>query len=191
MKIIGLTGGIGSGKTTVAKIFSNYGVPVYNSDIEAKILTNNSQSIKKALTSLLGKEIFKEGILDKKLLARLIFNDSVLLEKVNAIIHPEVANHFKKWAAIQTSPYILKEAAILFESGSYKHCDKVILVSAPMEERMRRVMDRDHISREEVEARMKNQWDDAKKMELADFIINNITLPDTEKQVEAIHIQLI
>ena len=191
MKIVGLTGGIGSGKTTVAKMFSDYGVPVYNSDFEAKKLTNNSPSIKKALTSLLGTEIYKEGVLDKKQLAKLIFNDAVLLEKVNAIIHPEVADHFKKWAAIQTSPYVLKEAAILYESGSYKNCDKVILVTAPMEERMRRVMLRDHISGEEVEARMKNQWDDAKKKELADFIINNITLPDTQKQVEAIHIQLI
>jgi len=191
MKIIGLTGGIGSGKTTVAKMFSDFGVPVYNSDVEAKKLTNTSQSIKKALTSLLGKEIYQEGVLDKKLLAGFIFNDSILLEKVNAIIHPEVADHFKQWAALQTFPYVLKEAAILYESGSYKQCDRVIMVTAPIEDRMRRVMDRDHISREEVKARMKNQWDDAKKMELADFIINNITLSDTQKQVEAIHYQLI
>lgn len=191
MKIVGLTGGIGSGKTTVAKMFSDLGVPVYNSDIEAKKLANSSDTIREGLISLLGKEIYKDGTLDRKQMAGYIFRDSILLNKVNALIHPEVAQHFKHWVTLQKFPYVLKEAAILYESGSYKQCDQVIMVTAPTEERMLRVMNRDHISRKEVEARMKNQWSDTKKMELADFIIHNMTLPNTQKRVETLHYQLI
>ncbi len=191
MKIVGLTGGIGSGKTTVAHMFSEFGIPVYNSDIEAKKLTNSSDGIRQELISLLGEETYKNGILDRKFMAEKIFNDAILLQKANAIIHPKVAEHFKKWVSNQTSPYVIKEAAILFESGGNAQCDLVILVTASREERLRRVMDRDQVSRQEVETRMKNQWSDSRKIELADFIIENNNLSDTKKQVESIHSSLV
>lgn len=191
MKIVGLTGGIGSGKTTVAHMFSEFGIPVYNSDIEAKKLTNSSDAIRQELISLLGEETYKNGILDRKFMAEKIFNDAILLQKANAIIHPKVAEHFKKWVSNQTSPYVIKEAAILFESGGNAQCDLVILVTASREERLRRVMDRDQVSRQEVETRMKNQWSDSRKIELADFIIENNNLSDTKKQVESIHSSLV
>ncbi len=191
MKIIGLTGGIGSGKTTVAKMFAELGIPVYNSDVEAKILTNTSEAIRKELILLLGDETYKNGKLDRKFLADKIFNDKVLLQKVNAIIHPKVGEHFKNWVANQTAPYVIKEAAILFESGSNVQCDLVILVTASKKERIRRVMDRDQVSKTEVEARMNNQWNDSEKIKLSNFVIQNETLPETKIQVETIHSQLI
>jgi len=191
MKIIGLTGGIGSGKTTVAIMFAELGIPVYNSDVEAKILTNTSEAIRKELILLLGDETYKNGKLDRKFLADKIFNDRVLLQKVNAIIHPKVAEHFKNWVANQSAPYVIKEAAILFESGSNVQCDLVILVTASKKERIRRVMDRDQVSKTEVEARMNNQWNDSEKIKLSNFVIQNETLPETKIQVETIHSQLI
>ena len=192
MKIVGLTGGIGSGKTTVAEMFSALGISVYNSDIEAKKLTNSSETIRQQLISLLGAETYnKEGTLDRKFMAGKIFNDEELLRKVNAIIHPKVAEHFKKWVSQQNSAYVIKEAAILFESGSDAQCDLVILVTASREERIRRVMDRDQVSQKEVEARMKNQWSDSKKMKLANFVIQNNNLSETQKQVESLHSHLI
>ena len=191
MKIVGITGGIGSGKTTVAKMFASLGVPIYNADIEAKILTNTSPIIRESLIKLLGNEVYKDGELNRKYMADKIFNDKVLLQKANAIIHPQVAKHFKNWVKNQDFPYVLKEAAILFESGSYKQCDQVILVTAPKETRILRVMERDNATREEVEARMKNQWEDSEKIKLADFTLQNIQISETQKQVETIHNQLI
>ena len=191
MKIVGLTGGIGSGKTTVARMFATLGIPVYNSDIEAKKLTQTSEKIRKELILLLGEEIFADGVLNRKLMANKIFNDNILLKKTNAIIHPKVAEHFRQWAAAQKTPYVIKEAAILFESGSAALCDVVIMVTAPEKERIRRVMERDGVSEEDVRARMDNQWSDAKKIELSDFVIENYILSQTQKQVELIHYQLI
>jgi len=191
MKIVGLTGGIGSGKTTVAEMFSDLGIPVYNSDIEAKKLTNTSEAIRLQLISLLGEETYTDGILNRKFMAGKIFNDRELLLKVNAIIHPKVADHFKKWVAAQNSAYVIKEAAILFESGFDAQCDFVVLVTASKEERIRRVMVRDQVSLQEVEARMKNQWSDLEKIKLADFVIHNNNLSETQKQVEFIHSHLI
>jgi len=190
-KIVGITGGIGSGKTTVAKMFSAFGAPVYYADAEAKELTATSPEIRADLIALLGEATFKDGVLDRKYMANKIFNDEALLAKANAIIHPRVAAHFKQWAAAQNFPYVLKEAAILFESGSYKDCDVTILVTAPEEIRIQRVMERDQATREEVVARMENQWSDAKKSELADFIIENLYLFDTQKTVENLHPQLL
>lgn len=192
MKIIGITGGIGSGKTTVAKMFEDFGVPVYYADDEAKKLTATSPEIRALLIELLGEETFKDGVLDRKYMADKIFNDEELLKQTNAIIHPRVANHFIEWTEKHKDlPYILKEAAILFESGSYKQCDQVILVTAPKEVRIRRVMERDGVSHEEVLARMKNQWSDAKKRKLSDFIIENIDLKSTKMLVESLHNQLL
>lgn len=191
MKIVGLTGGIGSGKTTVAKMFSAFGIPIYDSDVEAKKLTNTSAIIREQLTELLGKATYKEGVLDRKYMADKIFGNEQLLRKANAIIHPKVAEHFSNWVSQQNSKYVIKEAAILFESGSDAQCDFIILVTASKEERIRRVMERDQISKEQVEARIKNQWSDEKKMELSDFIIYNENLSDTKSQVELVHSLLI
>jgi dephospho-CoA kinase len=186
-KIVGITGGIGSGKTTVAKMFAEFGAPVYYADAEAKELTATSPEIREDLIALLGAATFKDGVLDRKYMANKIFNDKELLAKANAIIHPRVAEHFKQWVEAQKFPYVLKEAAILFESGSYKDCDITILVTAPEEVRIQRVMKRDNTTRDEVVARMKNQWSDAKKRELADYIIENEYLFDTQKTVENLH----
>ncbi len=187
MKIVGLTGGIGSGKTTVANMFSKLGVPVYIADTEAKKLTNSSKIIRRKLTQLLGEEAYSEGVLNRKYVADKIFNDKALLESVNAIIHPKVAAHFKTWVAKQTSAYVIKEAAILFENGTYKNFDKIILITAPKELRIVRVMARDNSSSSEIEQRMDNQWSDEKKAKLSDFIIENIDLETTQEKIEVLH----
>ncbi len=190
MKIIGLTGGIGSGKTTVANMFSKLGVPVYIADTEAKKLTNSSKVIRRKLIQLLGEEAYSESDLNRKYVADKIFNDKSLLEAVNAIIHPRVATHFKTWVSKQNSTYVIKEAAILFENDTYRNFDKIILVTAPKELRIARVMSRDTTSSTEIEQRMNNQWSDEKKKKLADIVIENIDLETTQKRVKAIHLSL-
>ncbi|MDN3723877.1 dephospho-CoA kinase [Aequorivita sp. SDUM287046] len=187
MKIIGLTGGIGSGKTTVAKFFSDLGVPVYIADIEAKKLTDSSPEIRYELTALLGEETYVGQILNRKFVADKIFKDKLLLEAVNGIIHPRVAVHFQDWVSKQNALYVIKEAAILFENGGYKNCDLTILVTAPKNTRLARVMARDAVSETEIEQRMNSQWSDEKKATLADIIIKNIDLHETQKQVISIH----
>jgi len=187
MKIVGLTGGIGSGKTTVAKMFSKLGVPVYIADVEAKKLTNSSKVIHRKLIKLLGEEAYSGESLNRAFVAEKIFNDKGLLKSVNEIIHPKVAAHFKKWASKQHTSYVIKEAAILFENGSYKECDTVILVTAPKPIRIERILARDKISKAEIEQRMDNQWSDEDKIQLADIVINNIDLEATKKRVEEVH----
>ncbi len=187
MTIVGLTGGIGSGKTTVATMFAALGVPVYIADIEAKRLMNRSKIIKRKLTALLGEQAYNGDIINKKYIAKIIFNNPEILKQVNAIIHPKVAQHFKRWLKKQTAAYIIKETAILFESGSYNLCDKIILVTAPKEERIRRVMIRDSVTRKSVLERMKNQWDDAEKIKHSDFVINAVDLLSTREKVLKIH----
>ena len=192
MKIVGLTGGIGSGKTTVAKMFNELGIPVYIADDEAKRLTNSSKVIRRKLIALLGEEAYTQGgLLNRPYVANLVFNDKVLLEGINQIIHPKVAQHFKRWIKKQKSPYCIKEAAILFESGSYRTCDLTILVTAPVETRIKRVMDRDASSREAIEARMANQWPDSQKAKMADMVIENLDISSTQKQVHRIHKSLL
>ncbi len=190
MKVIGLTGGIGSGKSTVAGMFSELGIPVYIADTEARALTNRSKIIRRKLTQLLGPETYKEDGLDRKYVADIVFNDPEVLQQVNAIIHPKVASHFKRWLKRQHAPYVIKEAAILFENGGYKQCDKTILVVAPKATRIKRVMERDGSSRKEIESRMNNQWTDSEKSKLADIIIENIDLKTTQNQVMSIHRKL-
>lgn len=191
MKVIGLTGGIGSGKTTVAKMFGELGVPVYIADFEAKRLTNSSTVIKKKLIKLLGHSAYIDGKLNRKFVANIIFNDPKLLKKVNEIIHPKVASHFKRWVKRQNGNYCIKEAAILFENGGYKDCYLNILITAPIEVRIRRVMRRDELSREEIENRIQSQWTDDEKGKLADIIIENIDLQHTKEHVNRIHASLI
>lgn len=192
MKIVGLTGGIGSGKSTVADMFAELRVPVYIADIEAKKLTNSSKKIKKKIIELLGKDSYKKGLLNNEFVAQKVFNDKKLLKKINKIIHPKVAKHFKKWVTRQQGNYCIKEAAILFENGSYKFCDFTILITTPRELRIERILYRDeNASLKSIEDRMKNQWSDDEKEKLADFVIENIDLQKTQKKVEEIHLFLL
>ncbi|HPF11926.1 MAG TPA: dephospho-CoA kinase [Flavobacteriaceae bacterium] len=187
MKIVGLTGGIGSGKTTIAGFFRELGVAVYIADDEAKKLTQHSKVIRKKIIALLGNEAYPNGILDRAFVAKRIFEDPKLLQKVNDIIHPKVRHHFKRWLLKQEGPYCIKEAAILMENGGYKECDYTILVTAPKEIRIQRILKREPTTTEAIESRMQHQWEDSEKMPLADFVIENVHLEDSKKKVHEIH----
>jgi len=191
MIIVGLTGGIGSGKTTVAKMFKKLGIPIYIADFEAKKLMNKSKVIKRKLIQLFGINAYKNDVINKAFLADKIFNNKELLAKMNAIVHPKVKSHFKKWAKKQSSAYAIKEAAILFENGGYKECDYVITVIASEEERLKRVIQRDNSTAQSVKAIIANQWSDAKKVKLSHFVIKNDNLLETENQVKIIHQKII
>ncbi len=187
MKVLGLTGGIGSGKTTVANMFRELGVPVYIADDEAKKLMNSDPLVQQKIISLFGKEAYENNTLNRKFLAGRVFGNKDLLEKLNAIVHPAVGKHFEEWKKIQTGEYVVYEAAILFEKGGYKKCDKTLLITAPLEVKLERIMARDKSTREEIEARMNNQWPDEKKAKMADFILSNIDLEETRREVRKIH----
>lgn len=191
MKIIGLTGGIGSGKTTVANFFKELGVPVYIADVEAKKIMNTSASIKMALISLFGKKTYLNNELNRKFIASKVFKDKSLLQKLNDIVHPEVEKHFKFWKANQDQPYVIYEAAIIFENNAQSKFDYTILVTAPQDIKVKRVLNRDHATEQEVKSRMENQWDDSKKEKLANFIIENIDLEDTKSQIYQLHTKLL
>lgn len=171
---IGLTGGIGSGKTTVAQIFSVLGVDVYYADIVAKSLMNSDEKLKSSIAELIGKESYFKGILNNKYVASRVFNDPVLLSKLNLLVHPAVRYDFLNWVEEhKNKDYILQEAAILFESGFYKDFDYVVLVTASKELRIRRVAERDKLNRQDIELRMDRQKSEEEKIRLSDFIINN------------------
>ena len=186
-KLVGLTGGIGSGKTTVAKYFEELGVPVYIADSEAKALMNRSKVIRRKLIALFGNEAYLENTLNRLFIAQQIFNDKKLLNAMNAIVHPKVASHFKRWVNKQDSPYVISEAAILFENGSYKKYEFIITVTAPENIRLQRVIKRDNSNKQKVEAIMANQWSDQEKIKRSDFVIENIDLEQTKIQVRKIH----
>jgi len=187
MLIVGLTGGIGSGKTTVGKLFAELGVPVYNSDREARRLMEESGKVREAIKALLGEQAYRGNSPDRAYIAGKVFGNTDLLELLNAIVHPAVKADFKNWVGQQQNPYLIQEAAILFENGSYHEFDKIVLVRAPREERIRRIGERDGSSREEIEVRMAHQWDDARKIALADYVIENLDLENTRFEVEKIH----
>jgi dephospho-CoA kinase len=189
--IVGLTGGIGSGKSTVAKMFMDLGVPVYLADDEAKKLLSGDPSVRKSVEKLLGKKAYIGDKPDRAYIASQVFDNSKKLESLNKIIHPAVKKHFKNWYTLQVAPYVIKEAAILFESGSNDDCDAVITVTAPPEIRIERVILRDHTTEEAVKARMKHQWSDEEKLKLSDFVITNTSLKKTQDQVRKIHGQLL
>ena len=181
--IVGLTGGIGSGKSTVAKFFKALGVPVYDSDAQAKRLMKSSKKIRKKIIALLGEEAYQDKALNKPFIAKLVFGDEELLEKLNGIVHPAVRKHFLKWYQKQTHPYVVQETALLFENKSSDFYDKIILVTAPVKTRIARVMSRDNSSEEQVMARIKNQLEDTVKIELSNYIIENINLKETKDKV--------
>ncbi len=188
---VGLTGGIGSGKSTIAKMFNTVGIPVYIADIEAKQLMVNDEKLRQEIKKLLGNEAYLDnGVLNRVYIADKVFKDATLLQKLNAIVHPAVGAHFERWKTTQNVPYVIKEAAILFENDSYQYCDYTILVTAPIPERIKRVIARDQITKDQIEERMQHQWTDEKKIPLADFVIENITLENTKEQVEEIHMQI-
>ena len=190
MMLIGLTGGIGSGKTTVGQMFMELGVPVYNSDEHAKQLMETSEDVVEAIKNLFGAKAYKRKRLNKKYISAKVFHDKELLNELNAIVHPAVRKHFKNWVGEQNSSYVIQEAAILFENGAYTNYDKMILVKAPKHSRIKRIQERDDSSEEEISARMKNQWEDDEKSILSDYVITNTNLKKTRTEVEKIHAEL-
>jgi dephospho-CoA kinase len=170
---LGVTGGIGSGKTSVCRVFQVLGIPFFSADPEAKYIMENDEGIIRRINSLAGKDLYKNGSLDRMGLASIIFNDSSIMEKVNSLVHPAVMEKFRKWELDQDAPYVIMEAAILFESGASLLVDKKLTVLAPAEERIERVILRNNITREQVLERMRNQMDDEAKIKLSDYIIYN------------------
>lgn len=170
---IGLTGGIGSGKSTVAQIFTVLGIPVFDADDAAKKMMNEDEDLKTAIKKLFGEEAYTTGALNRKYIAGIVFNDAFKLEQLNAIVHPATIKAAEEWMHKQTAPYIIKEAALMFESGSGAHLDYVIGVYAPKHLRVQRAMQRDNAAREEVLARMDKQINEEIKMRLCDFVIVN------------------
>ncbi len=170
---VGITGGIGSGKSFVSKILKSFGYPVFSSDTAAKEIISTNPQVKEQLISFFGESTFKNNQLDRVFLAKIIFNDDEALQKVNKLIHPLVRMSFEEFSHQQKSPIVFNEAAILFESGGASQFDKIILVSAPKELKIQRVMKRDGVSENEVLERMNKQWPDKDKAKLSDFIILN------------------
>ncbi len=170
---VGLTGGIGSGKTTVANIFKQLGVPIYFSDDRAKYLMLHNQFLRESLISLFGDKVVVNGLLNRSYIASKVFSNPKELIKLNTLVHPFVQKDFDDWSASQCSVYVIKEAAILFETGANKLLDKVVLVESPKDFKVSRVMLRDRITKEEVLMRMSKQWPDDQKRTYADYIIYN------------------
>ena len=190
MKRIGITGGIGAGKSLVAEIIKAMGYPVYNSDERAKELTDSNPKIKEGLIHLFGEEIYQNGTLNKFALAQAIFSDESLREKVNALIHPIVREDFNLWALAQNNSLVFNESAILFETGSFKNFDAIILVYAPIELRIKRIMKRDNCSENEVLKRMNSQFSDEEKYQLTEFRVLNDEQTPLLVQVEKIILNL-
>lgn len=171
---VGITGGIGSGKSLICKIFSKLGIPIYDADTRAKWLTNNDPEIRSKVIAQFGSESFNQNGLDREFLANRVFNDPVQLGILNSIIHPAVGRDFDNWLNQQSSDYVIKEAALMFEAGSYKLQDKIITVSAPVELRIQRVLKRDPFrSKEQIEAIIDKQLSEEERIERSDFVIYN------------------
>jgi dephospho-CoA kinase len=170
---LGVTGGIGSGKSSVCKVFRLLGIPVFAADEEARLIMENDKGLILRLNSLTGRDLYKSGSLDRVLLASIIFNNSNLLEKVNSLVHPVVFEHFNDWVEKQSSPYVIMEAAILLESGASSLVDRIAVVVAPVEERIDRVIQRNDLTREQVLERIKNQMDDETRTKSSHYVINN------------------
>lgn len=191
MLLVGITGGIGSGKTTVCKIFEVLGIPVYYADDRAKYLMHSNTALVNSLKETFGEEIYRNNQLDRAVLAAKVFNNKGELERLNSLVHPAVAQDALDWQMEHLdAPYTLKEAALLFEAGSYKALNKVIVVTAPLQLRIDRVTARDQVTAEQVMARINSQWPEEEKVSLADFVIHNDGQQELIPQVLAIHEQL-
>lgn len=191
MKIVGLTGGIGSGKSAVLSIFSSQGVPCYQSDSSAKKLMHQDPELINQIKALFGDDLYEGEKLNRGKLAEVVFADKSKLESLNAIVHPRVKEDFQLFLSQQNADYVIKEAAILFETGGAEDCDVTILVTAPEDLRIERVMKREKSKLEHIKSRMRHQWSDEKKIPMADYVINNIDWDKTLKKVEEIHQKLV
>lgn len=186
-KIIGLTGGIGSGKSTVANYIASKGIPVYIADEEAKKIMER-EDVKQKIQNLFDQSVFNsDNSLNRKKISEFVFNNPDKLKELNAIVHPEVQLHFKNWLKEHKNyPFIIKEVAILFETGGNKQCDKVILITAPEELRIERAMKRDNLTKKDILVRINNQLPDFKKKKLSDFVVENIDLNKTFLKIDEI-----
>lgn len=192
MKGVGLTGGIGSGKTTVARIFQGLGIPIYFADERGRFLLDHDLQLKEAIVKRFGEQLIESGNLNRAALAQIVFNDPSSLADLNALVHPAVNRDYRAWVESMDpeTPYYLKEAAILFETGGHRQLDAVILVTAPEELRIQRVMARDGVKEEDVRARMSHQWMEEEKLPLADYLIVNDGEHSLIEQVMALHEEL-
>ena len=191
MKIVGLTGGIGSGKSTVLDHFKNLGIKTYSADKAAKKLINSDKGLIKSIKNLFGDNIYENNILDSVKLSKIVFNDPYKLKSLNSIIHPAVAKDFESFIKTKNGDYIVKEVAIIFETNTEDNYNKIILIRAPLEERIKRVILRDNLSREDVIKRVNNQIDDSTIIDNCDYIIENNNLKDLKEKVLKIHKDLI
>ena len=189
---VGLTGGIGSGKTTVAKLFEKKGIPVYYTDTKAKHLMTYDKLLKFQIIEAFGKDVYhNNGRLNRKTLASIIFNDKSKLTLINNLVHPAIAADGEAWYNAQNTIYAIKESALMIESGSHHDLDVLVVVTADIKERIRRVQKRDHVSMKTVEERINNQLSDAERLAHADYIIDNNDFGKIEEQVDALHEELL
>lgn len=191
---IGITGGIGSGKTTVCRVFETLGIPIFYADIVAKQLMITDKILVDGVKEAFGTESYlAKGVLNNQHIAKIVFNNQLALDRLNALVHPAVFSAFEEWESTisENIPYTLKEAALLFESGSHKMCDKNILVTAPMHTRLERVMHRDNVDEAQVKARMDKQFTDEEKMKMANYLVNNTEQESIILQVLNLHQQFI
>ena len=187
MKVIGLTGGIGSGKSTVLYMFQDLGAAVYMTDKVAKRILETSERVRTKIISLLGESAYTKTLPNRKFIAEVVFYNPSKLKALNAIVHPEVANDFQSFLQAQNAPYVIYESALLFETDSNKNCDEVVLVTAPTAVKIERIQKRDLVSEVEIFARMNNQMTDSEKIPLADYVLENTTLESLEQQVLSLH----
>ncbi len=191
MKIVGLTGGIGSGKSTVLNEFKDLGIKTYSADNASKTLIKTDKALKDSIKKVFGNNIYKKNKLDTKQLSKIVFQDPDKLKVLNSIIHPAVSKDFDSFIKANNEIYIVKEVAIIFETQSENNYDKIILVRAPLEERIKRVLLRDDISRDDIIKRVKNQVDESSIIDKCDYIIDNYNLSDLKDKVSEIHTDLI
>lgn len=187
---VGVTGGIGAGKSVVCRVFATLGIPVFDADASAKKLMEEDEQLVASISALFGSAVYTDGKLDREQLAGIVFNNPELLQQLNALVHPTTIAYGNKWMSLQNAPYIIKEAAIFFESGSYKEMDVMIGVFAPPELRIARVLERPGMTRQKVQERMNSQMSDEEKMKLCTYTIINDGVEALIPQVIAIHSQL-
>jgi dephospho-CoA kinase len=191
MKIVGLTGGIGSGKSKALTFFKNKGIPCYQADLAGHKVLNENPEVKAKVQAYFGSEIYTSKGLDRKALGKQVFNNQEVLQFLNEIVHPAVRLDFQNFIEEQQAPFIVSEVAILFENGGEKRYDKIILLTAPEALRIERVMARDGVSETEVRQRMQKQWTDAQKIPLADYVIDNTDWTTTENELERVYKKLL